>query len=462
MTSDKAVLEKQRSEDDINRMTEGSIFGKMLRFTVPLLIGNLFQQLYNTADALIVGRMLGDNALASVTSTGSLSFLMISFFVGLSSGAGVVVSRYFGAKDEENLKKSVHTCIALYLIAGVFVSVLGVCLTPLMLHLMDTPESVIEGAISYTRIYFAGGIGLVMYNGCRSTMQAVGDSKHPLYYLIVSSLLNIVLDICFIAFFGGGVGSAALATILSQLVSVVLCMRRLMTTENSYKIVPSQIRLDWRITKLAIKYGLPSGLQSSVISIANVVVQSNINAFGEFAVAGCGAYSKIEGFAFVPVNAITIAITTFVGQNLGAGEYDRAKKGGWLGMLFCVVFSELIGLLLYIIAPWVITMFTNNPESVQFGVIKCRICSVFYFALAASHCSAAILRGAGKSVIPMAIMLSIWCVFRVSFLKIAVPIWNTINTVNWVYPITWCMSLIVFIIYLLKADWVHGFLPKSR
>jgi len=443
-------------------MTEGPIGGKMVRFAIPLFIGHLFQQLYNTADALIVGRLLGDSALASVSSIGSLSFLMISFFMGLSAGAGVVVARYFGAKDTDNLQKAIHTCMAIYLISGVFVSLVGVFVAPLILRLMDTPKSIMDGAVMYLRIYFAGGISLVLYNGCRGTMQAVGDSKHPLYYLIVSSVLNIILDIVFIVFFDGGVGSAAFATVLSQMVSVILCFRRMMTVDEDYKISLRKIAFDWRITKMCVRYGLPSGLQNSVIAIANVFVQSSINAFGELAVAGCGAYSKIEGFAFLPVTSFTIALTTFVGQNLGAGEYGRAKKGAWLGMAWTVGLSEIVGIILYLVAPLLIGLFTNSPEATAFGVDKCRICAPFFFALAASHGAAAILRGSGKSVVPMVVMLSIWCVIRVAFLKIAVPVWNSINTVNWVYPLTWSLSMTVFIIYLLRADWVHGFLNEKQ
>ena len=317
------------------RMTEGPIGGKMIRFAVPLFIGNLFQQLYNTADALIVGNFLGNDALAAVSATGTLVFLLVSFFGGISAGSGVVISRYFGAKEPEKMQRAIHTDLAFDLSAGVLLTLIGTTLTPFILRLMGTPEDVMDRAVLYVRVYFAGSIGMVLYNSCRGIMQAVGDSRHPLQYLIISSLVNVVLDILFIAVFHMDVEGAALATILSQFLSVFLCLGRLMRSSEEYRVHLRKIGFDWEILKLIVSYGLPSGLQNSVIAIANVVVQSNINAFGTMAVSGCGAYSKIEGFAFLPITSFTIALTTFVGQNLGAKEYERAKMGARFGIICC-------------------------------------------------------------------------------------------------------------------------------
>ena len=442
---------------DYTRMTEGPIAGQMVRFAVPLFIGNLFQQLYNTADALIVGNLIGNEALAAVSATGTLVFLLVSFFGGISAGAGVVVSRYFGAREPEKMHRAIHTVLAFDLSAGVLLTVIGTTLTPAILRLMGTPEDVMARSEAYIRVYFAGSLGLVLYNSCRGIMQAVGDSRHPLYYLITSSVINVALDIVLIALFHMDVEGAALATILSQFFSVFLCLRRLMTTKEDYRVQLRKIGFDWQMLKLIVRYGLPSGLQNSVIAIANVVVQSNINAFGTMAVSGCGAYSKIEGFAFLPITSFTIALTTFVGQNLGAREYARAKKGAVFGVLCAILLSELIGLLTYLAAPVLIRAFTQEPEAIAFGVGKARICALFFCLLAASHGLSAVLRGAGKAVIPMISMLSFWCVVRVAILHFAVPIYRSIDVVNWVYPITWCLSTIFLVIYFIRADWLHSF-----
>ena len=446
---------------DAMRMTEGSIAGQMLRFAAPLFLGNLFQQLYNTADALIVGNMLGNDALAAVSATGTLVFLIISLFVGISAGAGVLISRYFGAQDYEKLEKAIHTNVAFSLVAGLLMTAFGVIFTPQLLTWMGTPPDVMDLSVTYIRIFFAGSLGLVLYNGLRGVMQAVGDGKNPLKYLIFCSCLNVVLDISFIGLFHTGVGGAALATIISQFLSGLLCLRRLMHTDEEYRVVLKKIRFHWPTLKLIVRYGLPSGIQNSVIAIANVVVQANINDFGKMAVAGCGAYSKIEGFAFLPITSFTISLTTFVGQNLGAREYGRAKKGARFGMLCAIIAAEAIGLLVYLLAPLLIRAFTDEPESIGFGVDKAHICSLFFFLLAASHSLAAVLRGAGKAVIPMISMLSFWCVIRVTFLHFMVPIYNSIDTVNWVYPLTWALSTVFLGIYYWRAAWIHTFEQQS-
>ena len=446
---------------DAMRMTEGSIAGQMLRFAAPLFLGNLFQQLYNTADALIVGNMLGNDALAAVSATGTLVFLIISLFVGISAGAGVLIARYVGAQDYEKLEKAIHTNVAFSLVAGLLMTAFGVIFTPQLLTWMGTPSDVMDLSVTYIRIFFAGSLGLVLYNGLRGVMQAVGDGKNPLKYLIFCSCLNVVLDISFIGLFHTGVGGAALATIISQFLSGLLCLRRLMHTDEEYRVVLKKIRFHWPTLKLIVRYGLPSGIQNSVIAIANVVVQANINDFGKMAVAGCGAYSKIEGFAFLPITSFTISLTTFVGQNLGAREYGRAKKGARFGMLCAIIAAEAIGLLVYLLAPLLIRAFTDEPESIGFGVDKAHICSLFFFLLAASHSLAAVLRGAGKAVIPMISMLSFWCVIRVTFLHFMVPIYNSIDTVNWVYPLTWALSTVFLGIYYWRADWIHTFEKQS-
>lgn len=438
-------------------MTEGPIGRQIIRFAIPLFLGNLFQQLYNTADTLIVGRLLGSSALAAVSSSGSLVFLLVGFFGGICMGAGVVISRFFGAKDDRSLTLAIHTTLAFSTAAGVFLTAFGTALAPQILIWMDTPPEVLAEATEYIRLYFVGSLGMSLYNGCMGVMQAVGDSKHPLYYLIISSLMNVVLDIVFIAVFHWGVGGAAFATSLSQFFSVFLCLLRLTRVKENYRVTLKKIRFDAEMLKLIIRYGLPSGLQNSVIAIANVVVQSNINYFGAMAMAGCGAYSRIEGFAFLPITCFTSAITTFVGQNLGAKEYDRVKRGARFGVGCSLLLAELIGVITFVCAPVLIGLFTDEPEAIAFGVQKARTCGLFYCLLAISHCFSAVLRGAGRATVPMATMLVFWCVVRVTLLTVLVPLTQSIAIVNWVYPITWSLSTVTLFLYYKKANWIYGF-----
>lgn len=428
-------------------MLQGSIWKSMTFFALPIFFGNLFQQLYNTVDSLIVGNFVGMNALAAVSSSGSITFLLIGFFNGVAIGAGVVISRYFGAKDYENMSKAIHTTIAFGLIISIIFTIIGVFLSPYILKLMDTPESVMPNSVAYLQIYFFGAIGLIMYNVFVGIMQAVGDSKTPLYYLIISAILNVLLDLLFIVVFKMGVSGAGLATIISQLVSAILCFIRLSRTEGFHRVEFRKIRIDLHILKQIISYGLPSGLQNSIIALANIVVQAKVNFFGEAAMAGIGAYSKIEGFGFLPITSFTMAITTFVGQNVGAKEFDRCKKGIRFGVITTMVLAEIIGIVIYILAPQLISAFDSTPEVVRYGVEKARISGPFFFLLAFSHALSAVLRGLGKSLIPMLVMLLCWCVIRVAFLVIMVPIFQDIWVVNWVYPITWGLSSLCFAIY---------------
>ena len=435
-------------------MTSGSIWKRMVFFALPLLLGNLFQQLYNTVDSLIVGNFLGSSALAAVSSSGSLIFMLIGFLSGISLGAGVVVARYFGAEDMQNVHDAVHTTVAFGLVAGVLMTVAGMLLSPQILIWMGTPESVMPESVAYLQIYFSGSLGFVMYNIFVGILQAVGDSRHPLYYLMLSSVVNLVLDVLFIEVFHTGVGGAALATVISQVLSAVLCFIQLLRTKDCYKLKIRDIRFHRKLLIQIIRIGLPSGVQNSIIAFANVVVQSYINAFGEMAMAGYGAYSKIEGFAFLPINSFTMAMTTFVGQNLGARQLERTKKGAHFGILTTITLAELIGVVVFLFAPQFVAAFDSTPEVIRFGVEKARTAALFYFLLAFSHSAAAILRGAGKAIIPMMIMMVAWCAVRVAFLAITVPLFYDIQVVYVVYPLTWALSSIIFLIYYKKAHWL--------
>ena len=437
-------------------MTSGSIWKQMILFALPLMLGNLFQQMYNTVDSLIVGRFVGSSALAAVSSSGSLIGMLIGLLSGISSGAGVIVARHFGAGDREGLHRTVHTIVAFGLAAGVVMTAVGVLLSPQILMWMGTPESVMAESVTYLRIYFCGSLAVMMYNVFVGILQAVGDGRHPLYYLIASSVVNLGLDLLFIQAFDAGVGGAALATVISQVVSALLCLIQLMRTKEDYRLELRSIRFERDILGQIVRVGLPSGVQNSIIAFANVIVQSNVNAFGEMAMAGYGAYAKIEGFGFLPINSFTLALTTFVGQNLGATQYERTKKGARFGILMTVTLAEAIGVLVFLFAPQLIALFDPTPEVVAFGVGKARTAALFYCLLAYAHSVAAVLRGAGKAVIPMAIMIAIWCGVRVAFLSITIPLTHSIQMVYWVYPLTWGISCVLFFLYYKKADWMHA------
>lgn len=437
-------------------MTKGPIWKKIIAFAIPLFLGNLFQQLYNTADSLIVGNFLGSSALAAVSSSGNLIFLMVGFFNGLAVGAGVVVARYFGAKKFDLVQRAIHTIITLGFFCGIALTFVGVIAAPQILILMGTPPEVLPNSVTYFRIYFCGSLAFVIYNFLVGILQAVGDSRHPLMYLIISSVTNIALDLILVAGFHFGVGAAALATVISQCLSALLCFLHLLRGPKEYRIYLSKLRLDSLLLKQIISNGLPAGLQNSIISLANVVVQSNINKFGQMAVAGCGSYSKIEGFAFLPITCFALALTTFISQNLGAKEYDRAKKGAVFGVICSVVTAELVGVVIYTFAPYLIAAFNNTPEVLSYGIAQAHTASLFYFLLAFSHCMAGILRGAGKSTVPMFVMLICWCIIRVTYITVTVHFIPDIRVIFWAYPITWTLISIVFLLYFLKSDWIHG------
>ena len=445
-------------------LTEGPIGKAILLFALPIFLGQVFQQLYNTFDAWCVGYFINDNAMGAVTSSGSLIFLMVSFFNGLAMGAGVVIARYFGAKDDDAVSKTIHTAVAFGLCTGTILTVVGVACTPTILLWMGIPDETMVYSVPYFRYYFCGAIFTVLYNIFVGIHHAVGDSKHPLYYLICSTIVNILLDLLFVGAMGMGVGAAALATTISQGISALLCCIHLMRTQGSARLYLRKIQFHRRSLQEIIRYGLPSAVQNSVIALANVVVQSNIFSFGPDAVNGCGAYSKLEGFAFLPVMCFSQSLSTFTGQNLGAQKHDRVKKGVGFGIACSLIMAELIGVLSYIFAPQMIGFFAKSEAAIAYGTAHMRTICLFYCLLAFSHCIAGIMRGAGKATVPMFTMLACWCLFRVSYITVAVTLVNQLTTVSWAYPITWTLSSIIFLIYFLKADWIHNFdrtIPKE-
>lgn len=442
-------------------MTAGNVKKVMLTFAMPVFLSQLFQQLYNTADSLIVGNLLGKQALAAVSSSAALIQLFTALMVGVALGAGVVISRYFGAGENETVSDAVHTVTAFGLVAGVAMTIVGVSCSPVLLRWMGTAPDVMEGSISYFRNYFLGSLAVMLYNVFTGIMNALGDSKRPLYYLIFSSVLNVLLDILFIGGFGFGVGSAATATAISQAASAFLCYLHLRKPGTIFQIRLRKVRFHKALMGEITRMGLPTGVQNSVISVGNVMVQSHINSFGSDAMAGCGTYAKLQGFAFLPIMSFAMAITTFVSQNLGAKNYDRARQGAHFGIISMMVLAEIIGVILLVGTPVFARMFNSDPNVVQIAVTQARVENLFFFLLAFSHSIAGVCRGAGKATVPMLVMLGVWCTLRIVYITIAMKISHYLPLVFWSYPITWTVSSIIFLIYYLKSDWVHGFEHRS-
>lgn len=427
-------------------MTEGSITKKIIFFAIPIFIGQLFQQLYNTVDSLIVGNLISSSALAAVSATGTLTFLVIGFFFGFSQGAGIIIAREIGAGNAERTSKAVHTAVAMGLFFSAAITTLGVGFSPFMLKLMGTPEEVLPEAVLYLRVYFMGCTGLIMYNTFVGILQASGDSRHPLMYLVISSMLNVVLDTVFIAVFKMGVDGAALATIISQFTSMFLSLRRLIKYDTIIKISLRKIRFDMPSLRGIVRFGFPTALQGSIIDISNILIQSYVNSFGKDAMAGVGAYSKLEGFAFLPVISFSMAMSTFISQNLGAGKKDRIKKGMRFGLLCTVLSIEAIGVIVFFLSPLLIKAFNSDPEVIYYGVARAKVASLFYCLLGFSNVTAAVMRGLGKPMAPMITMLVCWCAVRVAVFMTVGQIYHEFLLTCWIYPATWALSSLVYVI----------------
>lgn len=446
----------------VKDLTTGPIGREILAFAIPLFLGQLLQQLYNVADAWVVGNFADNNAFAAVSSTGSMTFLVIGFFNGVATGGGVVISKYFGAKNYAAVDKAVHTNFLFGIIASVLATGVGLAIVPWLLRIMKTPDEVMPESLTYLRIYFAGVSTIIMYNIGMAIMRALGDSIHPLYYLILSSIVNIILDLLFVAVLGWGVAGAGIATVIAQGISAILCIVRMCRLDGIGRLRLSSLKYYPDYMDEVIAQGLPNGVQNSVISIGNMVVQTNINSFGSYAMSGVGAYSKIEGFAFLPITSMSISLPTFIGQNLGAKKYDRAKKGAAFGIVSGVLMAEIIGVIFFNFAPQLLRFFVNVDEAVLIGEGHAKRISLFFCLLAFSHCAAGVLRGCGKSIVPMITMLAFWCGVRIVYVTTTLHFIPKFSVISWAYPLTWSLSSIVFLIFLLKSDWVHTFEKKKQ
>ena len=426
-------------------MTEGNIRRKMLGFALPILAGYFFQQLYNTVDALIVGNYLDADALAAVTSTSSYTYLMIGFVAGFATGAGIIIARHIGGDSPEETEKAVHTAVALGLFFSVILTAAGILVSPAILRLMGTPETVFPRSCRYLQVYFAGAGALVMYNMFVSILQASGESRYPLLCLVASSLTNIVLDILFISVFHMDVEGAALATVLSEILSAVLVAVKLLRTKESIRLQPRRIRVDRSNLKYIIRYGFPTAMQGCVIDLSNMLIQSYINSFGRDAMAGIGASIKTEGFMFLPVTAFSMALTTFVSQNMGAKKTDRVREGARFGLLCTAGMLLTFGAIAYFLAPTLVSLFNSDPEIIRYGAGRTTTCAFFYCLCGFSHTASAVMRGLGKPMTPMLVMLICWCAVRVLVLFTLGQAVHDIRLIYWIYPFTWTLSTIVYL-----------------
>ena len=438
-------------------MTQGSISGHLIRFAIPMLIGQIFQQLYNTVDSVVVGKFVGKEALAAVGATGNIINALIGFFSGLSMGATVVISQSFGAKDDRGVHDAVHTSLLLTLIAAVFCTGLGLFAAPLMLEMMDTPANVINDAITYLRIYFAGVVGLMFYNIGSGILRAVGDSTHPLYFLIFSAIMNIVLDLLFVCSFHMGVAGVAYATIISQLLSAVLVIRVLLRSREDYRLIPRDLRITGSILGRVLRIGLPAAIQTSVISFSNVFVQAYINAFQSDCMAGWTSYNRLDAFAWLPMMCLGMANTTFVGQNLGAGKLDRVKKGVNIGLLLSLVGTLIIVIPLMCFSDTMLRLFNDDPEVLRYGRMFVLSMSPFYVPYCATQIYSGALRGAGDSVSPMIVTIASFVVFRQIYLFIGTKFIFSPMFVGLSYPAGWLVSSAALFIIYRSGKWEKKF-----
>lgn len=428
-------------------MTAGSIPRLLISFAIPLLIGNLFQQLYNTVDSIVVGNYVGKEALAAVGCTGPVINALVSVFIGLSTGSTVVIAQYFGAKDFEKLSQAVHTTILLTLATCVLLTVVGVLATPAMLRMMQTPEDVFDQAAEYLRIFFCGITGVHLYNSCAAILRAVGDSTRPLYLLIFCTLTNTVLDVLFTGFLGMGIAGAAWATVISQFLSAILVMRLLLRTDADYKVELSKLRIDLPILRKICLIGIPSAVQMGITSLSNVFVQSYVNRFESTILAGWTAYNRVDSFAMLPMMSLSTSITTFIGQNLGAGNLDRAKKAVRTGVVMGLVSMTILLTPLMLFAPQLTRLFNNDSEVVRYGSWFIRVISPFYLAFAINQVYLGALRGAGNTRSSMFICLSSFVVFRQIYLFVSYRLGGGLTAVALGYPAGWVLCTILLLLY---------------
>ncbi|MEG0687628.1 MAG: MATE family efflux transporter [Hungatella sp.] len=428
-------------------LTEGPVTWGILSFTGPLLLGNFFQQLYNTTDSFIVGNFVGTNALAAIGASTQVINLFIGFIIGLTMGAGIIIAQYYGASDECRLSLAIHTSFWFCLIGGIAVSVSGFLLSPVILRSMNTPESVIPDADLYLRIYFLGALFNIIYNMGAGTLQAIGDTRHPLYYLCISSAVNVVLDILFVTVFHLAVFGVAVATLTAQLVSAVCVVRRLCMADDIYRLVPSRIHCHREMLVKILQFGIPTGLQTAITSLSNLIVQSYLNGFGTLAMAGSNIYGKIDSFALLPANCLALTTTTFIAQNIGARQFERVKRGFSVFLRLGSVYAIGIGLILCFFSQYPLRLFTSDPAVIHYGVMMGRVLGPAYILLITCQTLIGVARGTGCTFSTMVMSIVNLCGLRVLWLTVMIPLFPSIYTLYLGYPITWGTATLCIAVY---------------
>ena len=450
------------AETNINQITEGVIWKQLLAFFFPILFGTFFQQLYNTTDAILVGNFVGKQALAAVGGPAStLINLLVGFFTGLSSGATVVISQFYGAKHKDDVRKAVHTSIALSIAGGAVIMVLGIAFAGVALRAMNTPEDIMGMSLTYMRIYFLGVIPSLIYNMGSGILRAVGDSKRPLYFLIASTLTNIVLDLFFVLVLRMGVAGVAIATSLSQVASAAMVMYALMKTDDMYRLYLREIRFSPSILSAIIRIGLPAGLQSTMYSVSNLIIQASINSFGTDTIAAWTAYSKIDGMFWMIMSAYGVSITTFAGQNFGAGKYDRIHKSVRVCIGMSAFTSVLLSAIVLVGGRFFLGLFTDDPGVADIGMSIIHVIAPTYITYICIEILGGTARGCGDSIIPMLLTCFGVCVLRVIWILGIVPNHRDLATVAFSYPLTWAVTSVMFIVYYLRGNWLKRNIPQN-
>lgn len=438
-------------------MTEGNILKSIILYSIPLILGNFMQQLYNTFDSLIVGNYVGSSALAAVGAGGQISFFLVAFYLGASSGAGILISQYYGAKDDEKLHAVVHNMMGIGIVLGVVITVVGIIFCPTFLGWIGTPVDMMPDAVTYLRIFFGGMLFQVVYNMLAAVLNAVGNSKRSLIYLIISSGLNIILDLLFVCVFKLGIAGAAWATVISQAVCCVLILKYLMGVEANYKVKLKDITLQRNYVKRIVKMGFPAAVQNAVIAFSSLLIQAGVNSYGTKAAAGFTAYMKVDGFDILPILSFSLAATTFVGQNVGAGNMKRAKKGAAIIIVINTIYTLIMTCVMTVFDSQIISLFSHDPEVIESGVMCIWALAPFYVLLGLIHSFAGAIRGTGNTVGPMVIILFSLCFYRVLWMMFARPYFSDIRGVYLTYPTSFVIGAVLMIgyaiyLYVWKKD----------
>lgn len=441
-------------------MTEGNIFEKILLFSIPLLLGNFFQLMYNAIDSFVVGNFVGKHALAAVGTSTPIINLMIAFFQGLATGAGVIVSKYYGARDKENVSKAVHTFVMFSLLLGIFLSVFGYLISPKLLEMMNTPSDSFDSANAYLKTYFLGNVFVTLYNAGTGILQSVGNAKAPLFILIVSSIINVFLDLLFVRVIKLGVVGAALATIICQAFAMVLVLYILCKNKSEYQLIFKKLKIHLSILKEIVFVGVPAGLQGMVVSVSNVMVMYYINGFGSAAVAGFSSANKFDNFLGLPVNSFMLAITTFVSQNLGAKKYDRVKQGIRATLIMSLATVIVLGVIVMTFADSCIGIFNSDKDVIEAGATFIRIMCPFYFALCFHQVYSGALRASGRSFVPMFTSIMAFVVIRQIYLAIVLKTTRDISMIGWGYSLTWILAAVFTGCYYHFSGWLQKEMAK--